>query len=262
MITGLFMGWTDPISQQWFPVKKMTWSEDKYYTVYLQGMRSAIAINPSKGTAIESGLIRLDHVTISNKIEVSFRTRMPVNRPFSDISSLERLGLSTDLAQFNPFEYTARSGGRCGGDSSDIFPEVTPDEHHKYHFYFGIRTYQNLDISEYLHRIQINDRLIVKDGVIFHDGSVIGEAPGYISHLFRHHPQSIDLTVSKINHQVYKFGKLLCHAQIDSRINIPFSDIDYQPLVDTLGSRLIARITDEDEDKLTISCSDYVDLYS
>ena len=34
MITGLFMGWTDPVSQQWFPIEKMTWSQCKYYTVY------------------------------------------------------------------------------------------------------------------------------------------------------------------------------------------------------------------------------------
>lgn len=234
MITGLFMGWTDPISQQWFPIKKMTWNDGKYYTVYLQGMRSAIAVNPSQETAVKAGLIRLDQVEITSEIEVSFRTRMSVNRQFSDILRLERLGLSTELAQFDPLEYIARSGGRCGNDSYDIFPEVTPDENDKYHFYFGIGIYDNLNISEHLNQVQINDQLLVKDGVIFHKKDVIGKAPGYISHLLCHHTQSVNLTVSKINYDVYKFGKLLCCAEVDSRINIPFSDIDYQPLVDTL----------------------------
>ena len=57
MITGLFMGWTDPTSKKWFPVKKMTWGNGKYYTVYLRGMLSAIATNPSKGTAVKVGLM-------------------------------------------------------------------------------------------------------------------------------------------------------------------------------------------------------------
>ena len=128
MITGLFMGWTDPVSQQWFPTKKMTWNEGKYYTVYLEGMKAAIVANPSKGTAVKVGLIKLEEVEITNEIEVSFRTRMPVNRPFTDTLRLERLGLDTDLTQFDPWEYIGRSGGRSGADSSDLFPEVTPDE--------------------------------------------------------------------------------------------------------------------------------------
>jgi hypothetical protein len=240
MITGLFMGWTDPISQQWFPIKKMTWNDGKYYTVYLQGMRSAIAANPSQGTAVKAGLIDLDRLKITNEIEVSFRTRMPVNRPFGDTIRLDRLGLSTDLIQFDPFEYIARSGGRCGGDPCDIFPEVAPDKNGKYHFHFGVGLYEDLDISEYLHRIQIGDQLIVNAGVITHEGYVIGTAPGYINHLLGHqlcsHPQPIDLTVSKVNHDVYKFGKILCCAEVNNRINIPFSDLDYQPLIDTLIS--------------------------
>ncbi len=234
MITGLFMGWTDPVSKEWFPIKKMTWNDGKYYTVYLQGMRSAIAANPSKGTAVRAGLIQLDRVEITNEIEVTFRTRMPVNRPFSDIERLERLGLSTDLAKFDPFEYVARSGGRSGGDSSDIFPEVIPDRSGKYHFYFGIGAIKNLNISEYIHRIDVKDRLIIKNGKIEHKDYLIGEIPGYIKHVSNNHTESITLTVSKINHDVYKFGKLLCHAEIDSQIYIPFSDFDYQPLVDTL----------------------------
>ena len=234
MITGLFMGWTDPASERWFPIQKMTWHEGKYYTVYLQGMRSAMEISAAHRTLVKSGLAKLDRVKISDDIDVAFRTRMPVNRPFTDTLKIERLGLSTDLNQFDPFDYVARSGGYAGEDSNDLFAEITPDLVGKYNFHFGIRSIEGIDISEYIDRIQIGTKLSVKDGLIYHQDFLLGKTPGYIADLAQHHPQAIELTVAQINHHVYKFGKLLCHAQIDSKVAIPFSDLHYQPLVDAL----------------------------
>jgi hypothetical protein len=234
MITGLFMGWTDPVSKRWFPTKKMTWNGGKYYTVYLHGMKAAIVANPSMGTAVKVGLIKLEEVEITSEIEVSFRTRMPVNRPFTDTLRLERLGLGTDLAQFDPWEYIGRSGGRSGADSSDLFPEVTPDELGKYHFYFGIGAIDGVEIAKYIYQLQIDTQLTIKNRLIYHRDVLLGTAPGYIADLASHHPQAIELTVAQVNHDIYKFGKLLCHAQIDSKVAIPFSDLDYQPLVDAL----------------------------
>ena len=234
MITGLFMGWTDPVSERWFPIQKMTWHEGKYYTVYLQGMRSAMEISAAHRTLVKSGLAKLDRVKISDDIDVSFRTRMPVNRPFTDTLKLERLGLSTDLSQFAPFDYVARSGGYTGEDTSDLFAEITPDLDGKYHFHFGIRAVEGVDISEYIHQIQTGTKLSVKDGLIYHQDFLVGKAPGYITDLANHHPHAIELTVAQINHDIYKFGKLLCHAQIDSKVAIPFRSLHYQPLVDAL----------------------------
>jgi hypothetical protein len=232
MITGLFMGWTDPASGQWFPIKKMTWHEGKYYTVYLQGMRSAMEISEGHRTLVKVGLIKLEEVEITNQIEVSFRTRMPVNRPFTDTTRLERLGLNTDLAQFDPWEYIERSGGRSGADNSDLFPEVPPDEFGKYHFYFGIGAIDGVEIAKYIYQLQIDTQLTIKNRLIYHQDVILGTAPGYIADLANHHPHAIELTVAQINHDIYKFGKLLCHAQIDSKVTIPFSDLHYQPLVD------------------------------
>ena len=231
MITGLFMGWTDPTSKKWFPVKKMTWGNGKYYTVYLRGMLSAIATNPSKGTAVKVGLVKLDRVETTTDIEVSFKTRMPVNRPFDDAEDLNRLGLSTDLTQFDPFEYIARSGGKAGADTSDIFAEVTPDRDGIYHYYFGIGAIKDIDISEYIYCLEVGTELTIEDGLIYHHNVLLGQSPGYISNLSECHPQSIRLTVAKINHDVYQFGKILCHAEVDSRVHIPFADNDYQPLL-------------------------------
>lgn len=234
MITGLFMGWTDPVSGHWFPIQKMTWHEGKYYTVYLQGMRSAMEISAAHRTLVRSGLAKLDRVKISDDINVSFRTRMPVNRPFTDTLKLERLGLSTDLARFDPFDYVARSGGYTGEDSNDLFAEITPDLDGKYHFYFGIRSIEGIDLSEYIDRVQTGTKLSIKDKIIYHQDLLLGKAPGYIADLAQHHPQAIELTVAQVNHDIYKFGKLLCHAQVDSQVAIPFSDLHYQPLIDAL----------------------------
>ena len=82
-ITGLFMGWTDPVTNNWFPLKKITWNEGKYYTVYLQGMLSAMQVSEAHRTTVKAGLAKLDRVAISNDIHVSFKVRMPVNRPFT-----------------------------------------------------------------------------------------------------------------------------------------------------------------------------------
>jgi hypothetical protein len=235
-ITGLFMGWTDPVTKNWFPLKKMTWNQGKYYTVYLQGMLLAMQVSEAHRTSINAGLAKLDRVAISNDIHVSFKVRMPVNRPYTDTLRLTRLGLSTDLRQFDPFEYIARSGGYNGGDTRDLCAETTPDKFGKYHFHFGSGDIKGLEISEYiLNRLQVNDRLILKDRLIYHQDFLLGKAPGYIADLAKHHPQAIELTVAKINHDLFRFGKILCHASIDSKITIPFSDSHYQPLVDVLA---------------------------
>ena len=234
MITGLFMGWTDPVSKQWFPIKKMTWSDGKYYTVYLQGMRSAMEISEAHRTIVKAGLAKLEQITVSNNIDVSFRTRMPVNRPFADTTELARLGLSTDLSKFDPFEYIARSGGYSGVDTSGVFPEVTADSTEKYHFHFGSEYIEGVEISEYISQLQLGSELRIEDGLIYDRDTLLGKAPGYIANLAACHPLAVKLTVAQINHHVYKFGKLLCHAQVDSQVAIPFRSLHYQPLVDAL----------------------------
>jgi hypothetical protein len=235
MITGLYMGWTDPVSNKWFPIEKMTWEKGKYYTVYLQGMLAAMEISEAHRTLVKFGIAKLDLVRITNDIEVSFRVRMPVHRPFDDLAKLERLGLSTDFTRFDPFEYVARSGGYTGSDTYDLFPEVTPDEFGKYHFYFGIRDIKEIEISEYIHQLKIGDQLTIKDNLIYHNGELLGRTPGYISDLAKLHPQAVKLTVAKVVHHAFRFGKLLCHVEIDSKVIIPFSDLQYQPLVNILS---------------------------
>lgn len=228
MITSLYMGWTDPFTKKWFPITKMTWGNEKYYTVYLQGILSAMEISPSYRAEVKTGLIKLDKIRISEGINVDFRPRMPVNRPYTDVAKLERLGLSTDLNLFDPFEYIARSGGKTIGDSADIFPQVTPDDNGIYNFYFCIRAIKKID-SNHLH---LNPELVIEDGLIYHLSVLLDKAPGYIKDIAAHHPDAINLTVAKISY-LHSQERILCHARIDSKITIPFTDVQYQPLVES-----------------------------
>ena len=82
----------------------------------------------------------------------------------------------------------------------------------------------------------MGNTLTIQDGRVYHDRYLLGETPGYIKHLCDRHGKSLNLTIAKINHDVYQFGKILCHATIDSKIHTPFSDDDYQPLIDTAPS--------------------------
>jgi len=232
MITGLYMGWTDPNSGAWFPVEKMTWQDGKYYTVHLEGMKSTMEINQVQRTIVKCGLARLDRVEVSSNINVSFRTKMPVNRPYRDVIKLERLGLSTDLTQFDAFEYTARTSGKTKGNHNDLFPEVTPDPDGKYRFYFGIGNLNDAEVVEQIQKVQLGDLLTIEDKIIYHDHRKVDTAPGYVADLAKHHPQAIDLTVVKVNDDISSYNKLLCCFAVDGRITVPFSDPQYQPLVD------------------------------
>lgn len=235
MITALFMGWTDPVTKGWFPIKKMTWHQGKYHTTYLHGMLKAMELSESTHTLVKSGLIKLDRIEVSDDINISFKPRMPVNRIFSDVEQLARLGLSKDLHKFDAFEYIARSGGYNGGDTYDLFPEVTPDNFGIYHFHFGIGDLDDIDITEYiLTQIEIGSRLTIVDGLIYHRGYLLGKSSRYVADIADCHPQSLTVNVEKINHDHYKFNKVICHVQIDSKVTVPFNDPHYQPLVSIL----------------------------
>lgn len=229
MITGFFMDWFDRDKKIWFPVEKMIWKNNKYYSFYLQGMLDAIKIFP-----YEDKITKFDRVIITNDISPGFEDRMPLGRKFTDISSLDRLGLPTDLDRFNIFEYIARSGGYNNTNDSQLFPEVAPDSLGMYHFYFTIEPINEIDITKYIYQIKLQDKLLIKDTLIYHKDFLLGMAPGYINDLNKCHAHAIELSVSKVNHHIYKTSKVLCHAQINGNIFVPFIDRRYEPLANLL----------------------------
>jgi hypothetical protein len=234
MITGLFMGWTDYDSKRWFPITKMTWIDRKYYTVYLHGILTAMEISETQRTMVKSGLVKLDRVQTTIDIPASFKRRIPVHRPFTDLEKLEQLGMPRSLNKFDPFEYVARTGGYTATDNYDLFPEVTPDESGIYHFYFTAGAFDGVDITEYVTKLQIGARLNIENSSVYHEDKRLDKAPGYINDLAKHCPQVLEVTVAKINHHKSGHSSLLCKVSIDRQIYIPFSDSLYQPLVNIL----------------------------
>jgi hypothetical protein len=234
LITGLFMGWTDFYSKEWFPVRKMIWIDREYHTVYLHGMLAATEISETQRAMVKSGLVKLDRIEVSDDIQLSFKRRMPVHRPFTDLEKLERLGLPRSLNKFDPFEYVARTGGYMATDNYDIFPQVTPNESGIYQFYFTAGAFDGVNITEYVTRLQVGEGLSIEKGSVYHQNFLLDKVPGYINDIVKYHPQAIQVTVAKINHHRSGRTSLLCTIEISNEVYVPFGGLNYQPLVNIL----------------------------
>jgi hypothetical protein len=233
--TALFIGWTNPETKQWFPVERLTWEGGKYEAVYLNGIHSAMAENPALRSFIAVLKVPLDRVEVSSSLPESFRKRMPVHRPFENVDNLRRLGLSSNLKRFDPFEYVARNG-TCASNY-EICAQVKPDEDGIYHFYFGDNWIPDTDIPATAYEgININDELVVVKNQIYFKNLLLGGAPSYISDLVEHHPQAVKISIQQINDCRYRFDRILCHATVDSKIAIPFADERYRPYAEALVS--------------------------
>ena len=231
MITALYLGWTDSATKQWFPLQKLTWSNGKYYMIYLQGMLDAMKISVGKRTLVNSGLAKLDRVKITKELPEDFRKRMPVNRPYTDVEELARLGLPNNLRRFNPIEYVARNG-LCNLNY-ELCGETTPDKYNVYHFYFGTNDLPGIETTEYIQsHLQVGDLLDLKSDHIYHRGFLLGLAPSYVADLLNICPKALSISVAQINRSRFRFDKVLCHISMDGNIATPFSDCRYQPLVD------------------------------
>ncbi len=196
-VTALYMGWRDPVTDRWFPFRKMEWENGIYQTVFLQGVRSAMAVGGFYKGAIESGLVNIYRVRSSKEIDVSFRVKMPVNRQFTDTIELEQLGLSKDLAEFDPFEYMARSGGIEDNDGCDIFAEVRPSEDGWRRFYFGIGEAKDaVPISpQYMEILDAGLELEVKGHFLYYQNVLLGSLPRYIAEILKRHPQAVKILI-------------------------------------------------------------------
>jgi hypothetical protein len=235
MITALFMGWTKPNTNIWFPIRKMTWSNGEYHTVYLQGMLLSEEFSKNHQAEIEFQRSKLDKVDSGLEIHGLFRPRIPLRRTYTtDVKQLEQLNLTNDSHHFDPFEYVARTGGYKATDSYDLFPEATPDECGIYHFYFTAGVFYPVNITEYITQLKVGDRLNIKNGSVYHKDFLLDKSPGYINDMVEHHAQAIEVTVEKINFSESGRGNLLCAVTVNGKIHIPFSDFKYQSLAKVL----------------------------
>ena len=231
MITALFMGWTDPITQSWFPIRKMSLTAAGYHTCYVNGVFQAIDVNPNMRLLFEKGLIKPDEVKISHKIPSLFAQRMPIARPEDAIKELEFFDLKRPV---DPIVFGARSGGYSITDGYDLFPEVTADPTGNYHFYFLARnlTKSETSIHKYIDILSVGMVLEFDwNGYLTHGNTVLGKLPGYLVDVVRC-DLPIDVEVAKINSKVgWNYYHLLCHATVKLK---PFTETKYQLALETV----------------------------
>jgi hypothetical protein len=234
MITALFMGWTDPVSKQWFPIRKMSLTAAGYHTCYVNGVFQAIDVSPNLRLLFEKGLIKPDEVKISQDIPAIFAQRMPIARPEDAQEELEFFGLPK--YPVNPIAYASRSGGYSNTDGYDLFPEVTADGDGDYHFYFLPQHLVKLQASthEYIDRLSVGTVLDVDPaGYIAYENTILGKLPGYLADAIGH-DRSIEIEVAKVNSQTsWRYYHLLCHATVKFK---PFTESHYQALQSVLAT--------------------------
>jgi hypothetical protein len=230
MITAFFMGWTDRKSKIWYPMRKMTWSEGKYYTVYLKGMLDALEASEDIKYMVNFGWHVIDRIQVSDKITGEFAKLVYDDNDYIDSSPVERLSLHGE-GRLSPFEYIARNNRFKNINHHDVFAEIPSDENGIYNFYFGSRHIKELDICNYIQQLEIGAELFLKDNYIYHNNELLGSAPNYIIDLHKQNPEAIKINIAKINHDKYTFGKIVCHAKIEGKVIIPFNDYRYQPLL-------------------------------
>ena len=229
MITGLFMGWTDPVSKAWYPIQKMSKNADGYHTCYVNGVFDAIDASPNMQLLFKKGLIKPNGVKISKEIPAIFAQRMPIARPEDAVKELQLLDLPKHPV--DPIAYVSRSGGYSVTDGYDLFPEVTGDTNGNCHFYFLSRNLPNLgaSIHEYIDNLSVGTTLeFDRTGYLIHHSNVLGKLPGYLVDIVGHN-HSVQVEVTKINSQVgWHYYHLLCHATVKLK---PFTEVKYQQVL-------------------------------
>ena len=231
MITALFMGWTDPITKQWFPIRKMSLTSAGYRTCYVSGVFQAIDVSPNMRLLFEKGLIKPDEVKVSQKIPSLFAQRLPIDRPEDAIKELEFFDLKRPV---DPIVFGARSGGYSITDGYDLFPEVTADSTGDYHFYFLAQnlTKHGTSIHKYIDSLSVSMVLeFDRHGYLTHDNTVLGQLPGYLVDAIGC-DLPIEIEIAKINSKVgWNYYHLLCHATVKLK---PFTEPKYQLALETV----------------------------
>jgi hypothetical protein len=229
VISGLFMGWTDPISKAWYPIQKMSKNADGYRTSYVNGVFDAIDASPNMQLLFKKGLIKPNGVKISKEIPSVFAQRMPIARHEDAVKELQLLDLPKHPV--DPIAYVSRSGGYSVTDGYDLFPEVTADANGDYHFYFLSRNLPDVgaSIHEYIDNLSVGTILeFDRTGYLIHHSTVLGKLPGYLVDVVGC-GRPIQIEVAKINSQIgWHYYHLLGHATVKFK---PFTEAKYQQVL-------------------------------
>jgi hypothetical protein len=233
MITKLFMGWTDSFTNRWFPIKMLTWENDIYHEICLPGLLEVAKISPRIEGEIERGIHKINEIEVSQEIAGYFGRFVAPYTDYEGIDLISWLTLDGEETPLSTFEYVSRYSRAHLRERQDfdIFPQVAPDKNNVYHFYFGNEPSDGIEIDNYINQLKIGTSLSIANGCIYHEDFLVGQAPGYITDLYKCCPEGFKITIAKINDDRYIIWNLICHVEIEGSKFIPFSDSRYQPLI-------------------------------
>ena len=158
-ITGIYLGWVIPDTNEWEALIKLTKSSLGYHlnpTSFCVDL-----VKKYKGIPKILGISGLENEYISIDIPSAFEPRIPVER--KDIGEMcKSLGL--DFPGIDPFAFMARTGGCIHGDPFSVCPILTPNADGDYEFYCSIGTTNDLQAHW--------DSFTKKSKLVCHDKSV------------------------------------------------------------------------------------------
>lgn len=244
----LFLAWQDPDSRLWFPIGRLTFEDDKYHFVYLQG-----AIEAQKQCKFEPLLSFPElskHYTSTELFPIFSNRLMPRSRPDYP-KFIKWLNLPED--EEDPIALLARSGGRRETDTLTVFPGPEPNEEGKYHIHFfshGLRHLPEGSI-ERINCFQPGDKLLLAHEfqnpydpkaltLNTEDHYIVGYCPRYLGNtifqLLSKDPNRVEVLVERVNLTPTPLQfRLLCSMTANWHDEFcPFSEKEYQSIADTL----------------------------
>ena len=218
----------------WLPIYRMSWDDEGYfYYSYTKGFEQhheqlkGHIINPIGGF---SQLWKTKH------LDTRFGTRIP--RRHDSMSEYDWLGIGDAKGDY--IACLARSGGRRFGDNYDIFPEVQPDFHGDYNFYFAVlglidSIKQSDDAKTVFETLETGASLELKVGeehsYIIGRGLELGHCPEYINRLLKLVSlQQQEIQVEQVNRQSNGYGRgIIVNLKLKFSSS-PWLTEDFQPL--------------------------------
>ena len=239
----LFVAWQDPISSSWYPVGRLTFENNRYEFIYLQGAKEAREKIGFQGIW---SFPDFNKVYQSTEIFAFFFNRiMRPSRPDYPLF-IEWLNLSPNEAV--PITVLSRSGGRKVTDNYEVFPYPELDKKGFYHLYFFLHglhymppetnaRIKKLEVGETLYLMHDSQNIFDSNALMLRtkDFFPLGFCPRYLSNdvfpLLQNHPNSLEIKVDRLNHPPASLQmRLLCHLIVKNEIFQPFSNKNYQPI--------------------------------
>lgn len=239
----LFVAWQDPISRAWYPIGRLTFENNCYQFVYIQG-----ALEAREKVAFQGlwSFPDFNKVYQSPELFAFFFNR--IMRPARPDYPLFIESLNLKETEVDPMTLLSRSGGRKVTDNYEVFPYPEADTNGFYHLYFFLHAlrYMPSEINERIKKLELGETLyLMHDSQNDFDSNalmlrtkdfyLLGFCPRYllddIFPLVQSQPQAIEIKVDRLNQPPASLQmKLLCHLIVKKEDFQPFSSQMYEPL--------------------------------